>query len=82
MFARATQKNSTTYAGLYTGPLTNSLCPLFAWVFTSDFYEDAKRPFEAAVAKLSVPGIEYAAMPPQPGIVATGGQYLILQAVA
>ena len=39
---------------------------------TPDFYEDAKGRFEAALAaKLGVPGIEYAAMPPQPGNVAT-----------
>ena len=39
---------------------------------TPDFYEDAKGHFEAVLAaKLSVPGIEYSAMPPQPGNVAT-----------
>src|SRR6266568_3401417 len=39
---------------------------------TPDFYVDAKGRFEAALAaKLDVPGIEYAPMPPQPGNVAT-----------
>jgi phosphoglycerate dehydrogenase-like enzyme len=39
---------------------------------TPDFYVDAKGHFEAALAaKLAVPGIEYAPMPPQPRNIAT-----------